>query len=163
MRIAVLAGMVLLGACMDEQPRTARHPPGEGQIVETTDLPPVIVLGDLATLGFDTTRLYEIEPHFATLNTALVTLAELKRSYDATTDEQQRRRLNAYAVPLHLTADTHHRVILQLVGAPLDSVFDRYVDRRKRAAGLADWHADHREAPSATELPGLVPPISTRH
>jgi hypothetical protein len=161
--MSIVLTLLAVTACGDEKVRTStRHPP-EGELVQTTDLPPVILIGDLIPLGFDTAQLYQIEPHFATLNTALVTLAQLKRSYDATTDESLRRRLNAYAIPFHLTADTHQRAVLRLIGPPLDTAFDNYVEGRKDDAGLADWHADHRGEQPGRELPGLVPPTTTRH
>jgi hypothetical protein len=128
-------------------------------ILQTSDLPPVIRLDDLVPLGFDTTTLYLIEPSFHLLNGALVTLAELKSSYDRSTDAAERTRLNRYAVPFHITADTHQRAILTQLAPPSDSVFDRYVESRKRAVGLTDWHVDHRRQRPATELPGLAPGV----
>ena len=126
-------------------------------IVETKDMPPVITVGDLVPLGFDTTTIYAIEAHIHQLNGALVTLADLKRAFDATTDSRERQRLNAYAVPFHVTADTHQRAILNALRPPLDSVFDRYVEDRKTMVGLQDWHRDHRIQGPSTELPGLTP------
>ncbi|HET9439832.1 MAG TPA: hypothetical protein VFO52_06660 [Longimicrobiales bacterium] len=161
---AVLACLILAG-CSAEQPSAdaATQTASEGGLLETTDLPPVIVIEDLVPMGFDTTTLYQIEPHFATLNTALVTLAELKRSYDESPEEERRTRLNSYAVPFHITADTHQRAILRSLEPPLDSLFDKYVEERKRAVGLRDWHIDHRQEPPASELPGLAPPTGATH
>lgn len=163
-KVAVLACLICVG-CSTEQrpPETATETASEGGLLETTDLPPVIVIEDLVPMGFDTTTLYQIEPHFATLNTALVTLAELKRSYDESPEEERRTRLNSYAVPFHITADTHQRAILRSLKPPLDSLFDKYVEERKRVVGLRDWHIDHRVEPSASELPGLVPPRSSNN
>lgn len=134
-------------------------------IVETKDMPPVLTVGDLVPLGFDTTTIYTIEAHIYQLNGALVTLADLKRAFDATTDTRERQRLNAYAVPFHVTADAHHRAILNALRPPLDSVFDQFVEDRKTMAGLEDWHADHRVEGPSNELPGLrpAPPHTRRH
>jgi hypothetical protein len=152
-----------IGACDREAPAPATNADStarvQSEIVQTSDLPPVIRLDDLVPLGFDTTTLYLIEPSFHLLNGALVTLAELKQSYDRTTDNTERTRLNRYAVPFHITADTHQRAILMQLAPPTDSVFDRYVEGRKRAVGLTDWHVDHRRQRPATELPGLAPGV----
>ena len=159
-RIALAIALLAPGACSrDDTPpasRWAEH--AAAPFPETKDLPPVIVVADLIPLGFDSATLYQIEPHFALLNTALVALADLKRSYDVSSDETERNRLNAYAVPFHLTADNQQRVILRSLQPPLDSAFDKYVETRKRAVGLQDWHADHREMDNPRELPGLRPP-----
>jgi hypothetical protein len=153
---------VVLPACDREAPAPAANADSAGtptEIIQTSDLPPVIRLEDLVPLGFDTTTLYLIEPSFHLLNGALVTLAELKQSYDRSTDSAERTRLNRYAVPFHITADTHQRAILTQLTPPTDSVFDRYVEGRKRAVGLTDWHVDHRRPRPATELPGLDPGV----
>lgn len=149
-----------LPGCKDaEPPPDLGH--GERYIVETSHLAPVIAVDDLIALGFDTVTLYEIEPHFAAMNTALVAMAELKKSYDAAQDAQRRAQLDSYAIPFHLTADRHQRFILQLLKPPLDSVFDHYVEERKRAVGLEDWHPDHRQPTPG--LPGLTPPTRRPH
>lgn len=156
MRIMLVLLVVVISGCVDKKPVIPEEMPPD-PILETRDLPPAILLDDLVPLGFDTTTLYAIEPHFHLLNGALITLAELKMSYDSSTDANHRASLNAYAVPFHLTADTHQRAILNRLRPPLDSVFDRYVENRKRAVGIVDWHVNHRADPRATELPGLVP------
>ena len=152
-----------IAACDREAPAPAADADSSAavrsEILKTSDLPPVIRLEDLVPLGFDTTTLYLIEPSFHLLNGALVTLAELKQSYDRSTDEGERTRLDRYAVPFHITADTHQRAILTQLTPPRDTVFDRYVEARKRAVGLMDWHVDHRRLRPATELPGLTPGI----
>lgn len=152
---------VLLVACQKKEEEPPNIHPAH-QIVETDDLPPVIKLEDLVPMGFDTTTIYAIEPHFALLNDALVVLAELKSSFDSTSDGAQRGRLNSYAIPFHLTGDRHQRMILDLLSPPLDSLFDSYVERRKQEVGLADWHVDHRQEGPATELPGLTRPEGRR-
>lgn len=126
-------------------------------IIETQDMPPIITVSDLVPLGFDTTTLYTIEAHIHVLNGALVTLADLKRAYDDTADVRERQRLNAYAIPFHITADTHQRAILNALRPPLDSVFEQYVEDRKTMVGLQDWHRDHRVPGPSSELPGLTP------
>jgi hypothetical protein len=141
--------------CRDDRPPAARHESDAPYIVETTHLAPVIAIDDLTALGFDTATIYRIEPHFASLNTALVAMGELKKSYDATEDVRRRNELNAYAIPFHLTADRHLRFILSVLKPPQDSLFDRYVAERKRAVGLEDWHPDHRQPTPG--LPGLIP------
>jgi hypothetical protein len=150
-------------ACSDERPEPAfDHSDYYDDIIETSHLPPVITIQELLRIGLDTTTIYEIEPHVALLNDALVTLAELKRSYDATSDVDQRNKLNAYAIPFHITADRHHQTALNLLDPPLDSVFDRYVEGRKKTVGLADWHADHRQDRPSTELPGPCEATATK-
>lgn len=160
-----LVWLIALGgsSCSREEQRPRPDHIDDHQIIETKDLTPVIRIEDLGPLGLDTTTIYELEPHFSVLNDALVTLAELKRSYDAAATDSMRTRLNAYAVSFHITADFHQRAMLLIVPAPRDSVLDRYIEDRKREAGLADWHIDHREDVRTGELPGLVPSRGRRH
>ena len=150
-------------SCSREEQRPRPDHIDAGQIIDIKDLTPVIRIEDLGPLGFDTTTIYELEPHFSVLNDALVTLAELKRSYDAAPTDSMRKRLNAYAVSFHITADFHQQAMLHMVPASQDSVLDRYIEDRKRAAGLADWHVDHRQDVRTGELPGLVPTRGRRH
>ena len=150
-------------SCSREEQRPRPDHIDAHQIIETKDLTPVIRIEDLGPLGFDTTTIYELEPHFAVVNNALVTLAELKRSYDAAPSDSVRARLNAYAVSFHITADNHQRSMLLMLPTPRDSVLDRYIEDRKREAGLADWHIDHRVDVRTGELPGLVPSRGRRH
>jgi hypothetical protein len=156
-----LLALFALAGCKDEEPPPEDRGHGERYIVETSHLAPVISVDDLIALGFDTLTVYEIEPHFAALNTALVAMAELKKSYDAATDPGRRNALNTYAIPFHVTADRHQRFILGLLKPPRDSVFDNYVEARKRAVGLTDWHVDHRQPTPG--LPGLTPPTRRPH
>lgn len=156
-----LLSLLASSACADQEPPPPVRTHDERRLVETADLPAVISVDDLMAIGFDSMAAYQIEPHFAALNTALVAMAELKKSYDAARDPQQRAELDAYAIPFHLTADRHQRFILQLLAPPLDSLFDRYVEARKRAVGLTDWHVDHRRPTPG--LPGLTPPGRPRH
>ena len=161
--LAVVVASFALASCAREKVPQEKHADVH-EILETKDLPPMITVSDLAPLGFDTTTLYMIEAHVHVLNGALVTVAELKRSFDATTDERHRQRLNAYAIPFHVTADMHQRAILNVLRPPLDTTFDRYVESRKKTAGLEDWHTDHRAQGSGSELPGLTPvPRRTPH
>lgn len=148
-----------LAGCREDQPPRTRHD-GAPYIVETGHRAPVIAIDDLIALGFDSATIYGIEPHFASLNTALVAMAELKKSYDATEDVQRRNELNAYAIPFHITADRHQRFIMSVLKPPRDSLFDRYVEERKRAVGLEDWHLDHRQPTPG--LPGLTPSAPRR-
>ena len=154
--LGLVAVCAAFAGCGNEAPPAAQQADSVPYIVETTHLAPVIAIDDVIALGFETTTVYEIEPHFASLNTALVALAELKKSYDAAQDQKKRDELNAYSIPFHITADRHQRFILDMLEPPLDSVFDRYVEERKRAVGLTDWHPDHRVPTPG--LPGLVPP-----
>src|SRR5690606_27817751 len=101
----LVAIAIALLSCSGGEPPSRRDDIDAHQIIETNDLTPVIQIEDLGALGFDTTTIYELEPHFAVLNDALVTLAELKRSYDAAPADSTRARLNAYAVSFHITAD----------------------------------------------------------
>lgn len=114
--------------------------------------------GDLEALGFDTSTLRQLKDQLFPLNSALVGLAGLKRSYDATSNQEEKRRLNLTAMPYHITADRYQRAILLSLKPPLDSIFDKYVEDRKRAVGLQDWHVDHRETGPTTEVPGLEQP-----
>ena len=125
----------------------------------TVEGPPVIVLSELEKRGLDEKIAEVIEPHFHVLNAALVTLVELQEKYDAATPKQQ-RGLNARAVPFHITADRHQREIIGLLPMPQESIFDNYVQERKKISGLRDWHTQHTEEnPPA----GLTPPKPRRH
>ena len=162
---AAIVWVIALGASScsrEERPLRPDHIDAH-EIIETKDLTPVIRIEDLGPLGFDTTTIYELEPHFSVLNDALVTLAELKRSYDVAPSDSLRARLNAYAVSFHISADIHQRSMLLMLPAPRASVLDRYIEDRKRQAGLADWHIDHRQDARTGELPGLVPSRGRRH
>ena len=110
----------------------------------TAEGPPVIVLSELQQRGLDSASAELIEPHFHVLNAALVTLLELQAEYDSTTPPKQ-RALNARAIPFHVTADRHQREIINLLPMPQESIFDNYVEARKRLVGLRDPHTQHRE------------------
>lgn len=159
--LSVLLVAAVLGACADDQP-AVRHDEGP-EPIDTSGIPQVLRSEDLQTLGFDTPTLSEINDELFPLNTALSVLVSLKRSYDASTDKEERGRLNVTAMPYHVTADRYQREILLTLQPPLDSIFDSYIEQRKRAVGLQDWHLDHRVNTSGREVPGLVQPPGRRH
>ena len=125
----------------------------------THEGPPVIVLSELEKRGLDSESAELIEPHFHVLNAALVTLVELQAKYDSAAPGQQ-LDLNARAFPFHTTADRHQREIMIILPMPQESIFDNYVQERKRVAGLRDWHSQHREENPPS---GLIPPRGGRH
>lgn len=119
------------------QPLHSTHEPA------TIEGPPVIVLRHLRERGFDAATLEQIKPHFHVLNAALVTIVELKESYDAATYEPARDRLRGEAVYFHTTADKHEEQIERLLPDELRERFHAYVREREPAAGLHTdtiWH-----------------------
>jgi hypothetical protein len=133
--------------------------PYDAGMVATSEGPPVIVLNELQKRGLDEASAELIEPHFHVLNAALVTMVELQEKYDAA-DSIARRQYNATAIPFHITADLHQRVIIGLLPMPQETIFDHYVQERKRVVGLHDWHVDHTQP---TPPGGLVEPLPPRH
>jgi hypothetical protein len=165
---ALAITLVILSACSDDgglpkQRQVARHSVDETVAIDTAGSPPVLSAKDLEARGFDTPTLREIEDELFPLNSSLTALAALKRSYDVTTNKEERGRINATSIPYHIAADRYQRDILLSLKAPLDSLFDSYVEQRKREVGLQDWHPDHRQPPSGTEVPGLVKPRQRTH
>jgi hypothetical protein len=128
-------------------------------MLAASDGPPVIVMNELQKRGLDEESAELVEPHFHVLNAALVTMVELLDKYNAA-DSAGRLQYNANAIPFHITADLHQRAIIALLPMPQETIFDNYVQERKRIAGLRDWHIDHTRPTS----PGaLVQPSPPRH
>lgn len=159
---AVILLLMGAAACTQDQP-AARHSVDESVAVDTSGIPQVVSSVDLEALGFDTATLRQMQDELFPLNSTLVGLAGLKRSYDASSNQEEKRRLNVAAMPYHIAADRYQRAILLSLKPPLDSIFDAYVEERKRMVGIQDWHLDHREDRPSGEVPGLVQPPTRSH
>ena len=133
------------------------HPSYEPATIEG---PPVIVLRHLRERGFDAATLEQIEPHFHVLNAALVTIVDLKESYEAATYELARNRFRREAVYFHTTADRHEEQIERLLPDNLRERFHAFVREREAAAGLHQdtvWHR-HDNPEHQGVSPGFVTP-----
>jgi hypothetical protein len=126
--------------------------------------PPVILMRNLESRGFDSATLALVEPHFHVLNAALVTIVELKAEYDAANVGTQRTRLRADAVHFHNTADRHEEQIELLLNDDLRARFHEYVRKRESAVGLHQdtvWH-QHDDPAHRGVSPGFDTPHTHR-